>query len=200
MKGTSFAVLGAGQLLIRGGKRDASHRLTTGRADATVQPQTFTWEKLRPPVLVEEFAELDARLSALPPSSLRPRRVAEDFHVCKVASVEAVEFVVAAQTVQAIVIDERGQSAWLEHPYTSRGRTGAEALLAKLRQSPEQLRFISGSVRRSARGLLIQPVCLAFQDGDKRLAVQPWIDAAVYEVASRWKAAARGEAAGPAIR
>ena len=179
VKGTSFAALAAGQLLIRGAKRDASHRLTTGRADATVQPQTFTWDNLRPPVFVEEFAELEARLSTLPPSSLRPRRVAEDFHVCKVARVEAAEFVAAAQMVQAVVIDERGQALGLQHPYTSRGEAGADALLANLQQRPQQLRFLSGSVRRSARGLIIQPVCLVFEDDDKRMAVQPWVDAAI---------------------
>src|SRR5207248_4436459 len=78
VKGSSFAGLGAGQLLIRGGKRTAGYHLLPGRAEASVQPQAFAWESLRPPVLVEEFAELDARLSTLPPAALRPRRVAED--------------------------------------------------------------------------------------------------------------------------
>jgi len=178
VKEMSLAALAGGQLLIRGGKRDASHRLMIARANATVQPQTFTWEQLPAPVLVEEFAELDARLSALPPSALRPRRVSEDFHVCKVARVEAVQFEAATQTVQAVLFDGRGQAALLQHPYTSRGQTGAEALLAKLRQMPQHLRFVAGVVRRSARGLLLQPVCVVFQDGEKRVAVQPWIDAA----------------------
>jgi hypothetical protein len=174
----SFATTGAGQLLISGAKRDAGHRLRPGNsAKLTVQPQAFAWENLRPPVLVEEFAELDARLSALPPSSLRPRRVAEDFHVCKVARVEAADFDSATQTVQALVGDERGQHAFVLHPYTSRGQAGAEALLARLRQQPEGLRFVSGSVQRGPRGLVISPACAVFQDGDKRVAVQPWIDA-----------------------
>jgi hypothetical protein len=174
----SFASMGAGQLLISGAKRDAGHRLRPGNsAKLTVQPQAFAWENLRPPVLVEEFAELDARLSALPPSSLRPRRVAEDFHVCKVARVEAADFDAATQTVQALVADERGQQALVLHPYTTRGRAGAEALLARLRQLPQGLRFVSGPVQRSPRGLVIAPVCAVFQDGDKRVAVQPWIDA-----------------------
>src|SRR5262249_24722861 len=97
VKGNSLATLGLGQLLIRGAKRTSSCPLLPGRADASVQPQAFAWEGLRRPVLVEEFAELDARLGALPPASLRPRRVAEDFHVCTVAGAEGAQFVDATQ-------------------------------------------------------------------------------------------------------
>ena len=63
VKRTSFAALGSGQLLIRGGKRTPSFHLLPSRAEVSVQPQTFAWESLRPPVLVEDFAELDARLT-----------------------------------------------------------------------------------------------------------------------------------------
>jgi hypothetical protein len=175
-KGSSFVLLGVGQLLLRGGKRTASCQLIPGRSDASVQPQAFAWETLRPPVLVEEFAELDARLSALPPSSLRPRRVAEDFHVCAVAGAEGVHFDAATQTVQAVLVDGRGQRMRLVHPYTSRGQAGAEALLARLREKPAELRFVSGPVGRDAGGLMIEPVCLVWQDGGKRSVVQPWIE------------------------
>ncbi len=175
-KGSSFATLGAGQLLIRGGKRTASFHLIPGRSDASVQPQAFAWETLRPPVLVEEFRELDARLSTLPPSSLRPRRVAEDFHVCTVAGAESVHFDAATQTVRAVLLDGREQRMLLIHPYTSRGQAGAEALFARLGEQPGTLRFVSGPVQRGAGGLLIQPVCLVWQDGTKRTTLQPWIE------------------------
>ncbi|HEY7309153.1 MAG TPA: hypothetical protein VH643_07250 [Gemmataceae bacterium] len=195
-KGSSFAMLGAGQLLLRGGKRTASCQLIPGRSDASVQPQAFAWETLRPPVLVEEFAELDARLSTLPPSSLRPRRVAEDFHVCAVTGAEGVHFDAVTQTVQAVLVDGRGQRMRLVHPYTSRGQAGAEALLARLgdtaapergrparrtdcgrdARAPAELRFVSGPAGRDAGGLSIEPVCLVWEDGGKRIAVQPWIE------------------------
>lgn len=175
-KGSSFAMLGAGQLLIRGGKRTASFHLVPGRSEASVQPQTFAWETLRPPVLIEEFAELEARLSALPPASLRPRRIAEDFHVCAVTGAEAAHFDAAAQTVRATLLDGRGQRLMLAHPYSSRGQVGAEALLARLLSQPSQLRFVSGPVQRGVLGLMIQPVCLVWQDSDKRTALQPWIE------------------------
>jgi hypothetical protein len=177
VKGSPFAALGAGQLLIRGGKRTAGYQLLPGRADASVQPQGFAWESLRPPVLAEELSELEARLSALPPASLRPRRVAEDFHVIAVAGAEAVQFVAATQTVQAVLADARGGRALLEHPYTSRGAAGAEALLARLASDADRLRFASGPVRRGPAGLVIQPVCLVWDEGGRRTALQPWVEA-----------------------
>jgi hypothetical protein len=177
LRGTSLASLGVGQLIMNGGKRLASGKLTLGRGNlAQVQPQKFAWENLRAPALVEDFAELQARLDALPPSSLRPRRVAEDFHVCPIAAVEAVQFVVATQAIHALVRDARGVYAQLFHPYTSRGRRGAEALLAVLGNSAQQLRFVAGPVRRSPRGLIVHPVCLVFERDDQRCAVQPWIE------------------------
>src|SRR5262249_18024257 len=165
VKRTSFASLGVGQLLIRGGKRTTSFHLLPGRAEASVQPQAFAWENLRPPALVEDFAELDGRLSALPPASLRPRRVAEDFHVCPVAGVEATRFDGPTQTVQATLLDAGGRRVLLAHPFTSRGQDGAEALLALLGSAPDKLRFVSGPVRRGPTGLVIHPVCLVWQEG-----------------------------------
>jgi hypothetical protein len=165
-----------GQLLLRGGKRTPSCRLLPARAEASVQPQAFAWEGLRPPVLVEDYAELDARLSALPPASLRPRRVAEDFHVLPVAAVQEAHFDAASQTVQAVLLDAGRRRVLLQHPYTSRGQDGAEGLLALLASTPQNVRFVSGSVRRRALGLVIHPVCLVSQDGTSRTALQPWVE------------------------
>jgi hypothetical protein len=188
---SSFAALGVGQLLLRGGKRTAGCRLLPGRADAGVQPQDFAWEHLRPPAFVEEFAELEARLAALPPSALRPRRVAEDFHVCAVTGAEAGRFVSATQTVEAVLLDARGRRAALVHPFTSRGQAGAEALLAALTDRPGDLRFVSGPVRRGPGGLVVHPVCLVLQGGARRTALQPWIEQRTASAAAVTEAAGR---------
>jgi hypothetical protein len=176
VKRTSFAALGAGQLLMRGGKRTAGYRLVPTRAEVSAQPQAFAWEGLRPPALVEDFAELDARLGALPPASLRPRRVAEDFHVLPVAAAEAAHFDAATQTVRAVLRDAGGRRVRLLHPYTSRGRDGAEALLALLSAAPQTVRYVSGPVGRRAAGLTVAPVCVVWQDGAGRKALQPWVE------------------------
>jgi hypothetical protein len=180
VKGTSLAALGAGQLLIQGAKRLPSHRLLIGRGRAAVNPQSFAWEQLRAPVLAEDFDEVRARLAVLPPSALRPRRVAEDFHVVAVAAIKDFGFDTATQNVRATLVDMRDQIATLEHPFSSRGRDGAEALLQWLAKNPpESLRFIAGPARLRQRGLTFSPTALVFQDGASRQIVQPWVDRAV---------------------
>jgi len=176
---TSLASLGTKQLLIKGGRRAANYQFMPGRARATANPQAFVWEVLRAPTLAEDFTEIRARLSAQPPTCLRPRRVAALsgalFYVCPVAGVEAARFSVVDQQVQAIVRDITGEQALLIHPYTSRGREGTEALLATLTARPEALCFVAGRVRLGGGGLIIEPVSLLFQEGQSRTMLQPWV-------------------------
>jgi hypothetical protein len=179
LKGATLATLGAGQLVIQGGKRSPGNRLVVGRGRAVVNPQAFTWEQVRAPVLAEDFEELRARLSLLPPASLRPRRVAEDFHVVPVAAVEASGFDTASQAVRAILRDARGGEAMLVHPFFSRGKDGSETLLDRLGRQPESLRFVAGPARLGSIGLVISPVALVFQAGTSpREILQPWVDRA----------------------
>jgi hypothetical protein len=180
IKGANFAALGSGQLLIQGGKRSPGNRLVVGRGKAVVNPQAFTWEQVLSPVLAEDFDELRARLAMLPPASLRPRRVGEDFHVVPIAAVEASGFDAMTQAVRATIRDARGEFAELEHPSDARGREGVEAILGRLANQPDKLRFVAGRARTGPRGLLIAPMAMVFQDGPAsvREIVQPWIDRA----------------------
>lgn len=175
IKDASFTHLGSGQLITGGGRRATDHHLVLGRAKAAVSPQNFGWDSLRPPVLADGFAEVRARLAALPPAALRPRRVAEDFHVCAVTGVEAVGFRPDIQCVVAMVHDAKGGRAVLRHPYTSRGAEGAERLLARLTSAPDGIRFVAGPMRLTAEGVLIEPVAVVWE-GSTRVALQPWVD------------------------
>jgi len=180
VKDASMAVLAAGQLIMQGGRRAASGRLVIGRARAVVNPQNYAWEQLKAPVLVEDFAELSARLRLLPPSSFRPRRAAADFHVCPLEAVEGAAFNPATNSIIAEVRDRSGSSAMLSHPWTERGRIGAEALLAALASDAKPL-FIAGHVRAfgtSISSLLIHPTAVVFAGaGTARRCVMPWLDA-----------------------
>jgi hypothetical protein len=140
-----------------------------------VNPQNFSWENLRPPALAESFSEIRERLQLLPPPSLRPRRVAEDFHVCPIARVAEAAFNSATQTIEAVLEDARGEHALLRHPFTSRGSEGAERLLGSLMTSPERIRYVSGPMRLTSSGLLIEPVAVVLED-QGRSVIQPWID------------------------
>jgi hypothetical protein len=177
VRGNSFATVGIGILQMDGGKRSSRHELLPGRANAGVMVQDrFTWEEIQPPVLIEDFAEMEDRLASLPPSALRPRRVAEDFHVLRVAKAEEARFDNASHSVQALLVDRRGRKALLVHPWTTRGAAGAEALLARLTSSGEGLLFVSGLVSRAMGGVVVRPVCLVWQDQGRRSALQPWVE------------------------
>lgn len=178
VKGVHFRQLGVGQLLIQGGKRNSDHRLVLGRAKAHVNPQNFSWEKLRASLLAENFGEVQARLALLPPSALRPRRVADHLFVCPIARAEEATFDPAIQCVLARLIDASGGSAYLEHPYASRAADGTELLLGRLTTAPEAVRFVAGVMRTGGNGLTIRPTCVVFQETETRGAVQPWVDRA----------------------
>jgi hypothetical protein len=182
LAGATFAAVGAGILRLPGGKRSPRYELLPGRAQkgrpspVLLAQETLAWEEIDPPVRMDDFADLEAHLALLPPSSLRPRRVAEDFHVVKVASVEDARFDHAAQVVQAVLVDARGNRALLEHPYTSRGRAGVEVLLGRLNRGPGQPCFVAGQVSRSAGALIIRPVSLVCQEDGRRTLLQPWVE------------------------
>jgi hypothetical protein len=177
VKGASLAGLSAGQLVTQGGRRTASGRLVIGRARAVVNPQNYAWEHLKAPTLVEDFAELTARLRLLPPASFRPRREAADFHVCPLDGVDHAAFDPATNAIVAVLRDRAGAAAQLWHPWTTRGAPGAEALLAALTSGAKPL-FVAGQVRPSGPALLIRPTAVVFAgEGDSRWAVMPWLGA-----------------------
>ena len=144
-------------------------------------PQAYAWERLRAPVLAGGFAEVAARLAALPPAALRPRRLGEDLHVVAVAEVEASTFDPVEQATLARLRDADGGTAILFHPYRSSARTGTEALLSALGSG--KVLFVAGRFRLGAGEPIVEPigVVVAGEDGGRYL-VQPHIEA---EVASK---------------
>ena len=181
VQGTSLAALGAGQLLVQGARRTARGLLHVARArtGSSYSPQACAWESLRAPLLADAFAEIRSRLEAAPCASLRPRRVAEDLHVCRIAGVEEVCFDGLSQQVQATLLDESGGRAALVHPYTSRGAVGCEALLSLLQERPEAVRFVAGPVRLAHAGLVFTPLAVVYEaEPGRRAMLQPWVEPA----------------------
>ncbi|MBV9790251.1 MAG: SWIM zinc finger family protein [Chloroflexi bacterium] len=174
--GAGVAALGSGQALIKGGQRLPNARFLPARAKVNVNPQMYAWESLRPPLLAEDFAELDARIAAQPPAALRPRRLTDRLYVCAVAGARDAVFSEVDQEVRAVLVDPQGGQAILIHPYTAQGASGAEALLSLLRSRPESLRFVAGHVRRTPYGLVIAPTAVVYQQGETRRALLPWVD------------------------
>ncbi len=174
-RGMSLAEIAAGHLLIKSGKRSANRRLMLGRGSAGLHPQEFSWEELRPPLLVDEFSAIDSLQRLLPPVSLRPRRITEGLHVLPIASVTEPRFEPAQQMVKATLLDVRGSAIELQHRYTSRGQAGCEALLRALQMAPERVRFVAGRIGSEGRQAKISPTCLVFETPQGRVGLQPWI-------------------------
>jgi len=177
-KGMSLAAIGSSNLVVQGAKRTPNRRLVLGRRPAVLHSQSYAWEKLRPPVLVDDFAALDAQRATLPPTALRPRRVTEDLYVLEVAQAVDVAYDPVSQTVQATLFDAQGSRSQLRHPYTSGGEAGFEALLTVLGalDASRRIKYVAGRVRRSGAGLVIAPTCLVFQTPQGRMGLQPWVD------------------------
>lgn len=176
IKNTSLGSIGSKQLLVTGGKRTAGYTYKPGRANASINPQTFNWDSLHAPILADGFEEILARASAQPPATLRPRRPGEDFYVCALKGVQTVRFDNASQTVQALLIDSEDKLAMMVHPYTSRGAEGVENLLWWLNNHPDEILYVSGKFKPGHIGLVIHPISLIFEGQGHRHMVQPWID------------------------
>jgi hypothetical protein len=175
IKQTSMEQLGAGQLLIKGGKRSPDFQLLPRRSQLIINPQTFQWESLRAPLLVENYAELQAHLSLLPPSSLSPRRQTEALQVLVVHQVKSVKFCAVEQAVIATIVDLVGHEAILFFPYHQRAHSGVDALLANL--TTLHPIFVTGIVRLKLNQIVITPISIVFQSNDTRILLQPWIHA-----------------------
>lgn len=186
VRDASIALLSSGQLVTQGGRRTASGRLILGRARASVSPQNYQWQHLKPPVLVEDYHELATRLQLLPPASFRPRQAAADFHVCPINEVELARFDASRNQIVAILRDQNGSNMLLTHPWTERGQAGAEALLDAL--SSRKAIYVAGHVRTSGTGLTIRPTMVVFEKDDVRTSILPWLDPPTSENETRYHA------------
>jgi hypothetical protein len=183
-KSVTLEQLGGGNLLIQGAKRTINGELTARRARLSLSPQSFEWEKLRPPVLVESFEELRAHRDAQPPALLSPRRLAEDMHVCPVARVENLLLHSANRLLSAMLVDASGETLMLIHPFYSRARSGFSMLAEVLQR--ETIRYVSGRVRQTALGLAMEPAAVVFEKDGPREMLQPWIATDLSSGGAEW--------------
>lgn len=177
MHGVSLARIASSQLLLKFGKRTPSGQLILPRTktNITVNPQSFQWEQLKPPLAVEDLSQLRAWLETLPPSCLRPRRRVENLHVVAVEHLDDVRFDAQAQKLTARIRDAHGKHAILEHPFLSRGLAGFNELAATLEKQGHHVRFVCGHVSSSPRSLVLRPVSIIIDDTQRRFVTQPWV-------------------------
>jgi hypothetical protein len=173
LKQTSMEQIGAGQLILKSAKRSPNFQLLPGRSQIIINPQTFQWESLREPLLIEDFSELQGLLKLRPPRSLSPRRHTETLQVFAVHCVKSAQFCAVEQAVIADIEDREGNKVKMYFPYTNRAHLGTEALLTGLTQM--HLLFIAGNVQLKSNQIFIVPISLVFLSKEHKIFLQPWI-------------------------
>ncbi len=175
-KAIGIAQVAKGQFVIKGGSLSSSRKYNPGRAKLEFHYQAYKWEHLRPPLLVDTFEELRSLLSSQFPSYLNSRYSGRNFFVCTVNGAHQAKFNQAEQTIEAVLMDTKGDTADLIFPFLTTCADGADSLLHHLRQAGDAVRFVAGHVHMGRTRLSVIPVSVIFDDGTKRTMAQPWVD------------------------
>ncbi|MFY0567728.1 hypothetical protein ACN28E_28410 [Archangium lansingense] len=162
--GTTLEALGRGQVVTSGATRQPDRLVvfsTRGLQRISVTPQSGDWSLLPAPLLVKDVSVLEAILRARPPRFLRPRQLAENVHAFAVSRVVDVTYAPGAQMVRAELEDAGGHTFFVELSHRRVAPGALDALAEGLGGKRGQLRYLSGEVRRSARGLIVEPLALS---------------------------------------
>ena len=175
--GATLEALARGQVVTSGATRQPDRLVvfsTRGLQRTSVTPQSGDWSLLPPPLLVKDVSALEAALRARPPRFLRPRQLAENVHAFEVSRVVDVAYAPGAQLVRAELEDAGGHGFFVELSHRRVAPGALDALAEGLGGRPGRLRYLSGEVRRSARGLVVEPLALSCEGaGVVVLDVQP---------------------------
>ncbi|GAB7049150.1 hypothetical protein [Catenuloplanes indicus] len=162
--GVTIGALAGGNVVSESAVRSASRvvRLATGRlAKTSASPSRGTWEQLPGGLFVDSYDDLRGRLEVLPPRPVRPRVEAELVRALAVAEVRHVVYSPGQQRLEALVADASGAVARIVAHHTSAAPGRLDALAAALTGDHGPVRAVSGSVRRSAGGLVVDPLAVA---------------------------------------
>ncbi|MEU0567188.1 hypothetical protein ABZ297_17620 [Nonomuraea sp. NPDC005983] len=161
---STLGALATGNLVTESAVRSASRtvRLATGRiSKTTVSPSRGDWGELPTSLVVTDFAALSRELDALTLRPIRPRVEAELVRVVAVARVEGVTYAPGDQRLDAVIVDQAGNTATVRVTHTGAAPGRLDSLAAVLAGEEGELRFVSGVVGRTAGGVVIEPVGLA---------------------------------------
>jgi hypothetical protein len=162
--GATIAALAAGHVVTESAYRGASRtlRLATGRvARTTVTPAGGAYDDLPDTLLVRDVAATAEQLAQLPPRLVRPRVEAEFVRAVAVAEVVSVGYRPGAQRLDAVVADASGATALVRLRHEAAAPAALEALADALAAGP---RFLTGFLRRSRGGLVIEPLAVVVGD------------------------------------
>lgn len=111
--------------------------------------------------MVRDFAAAAREWDALPPRVVRPRVAAELVRVVRVAGVERIAYHPGAQRLDAVVVDGSGVTASISATH----RAHCPAALDALARALPRATHVSGEIRRSRGGLVVDPIAVLTPDG-----------------------------------
>ncbi|GAA2492884.1 hypothetical protein [Winogradskya humida] len=163
--GVTIGALAGGAVVTESAARSASRavRLGTRRLSRTeAMVSRGSWQDLPRALIADDLTALAAELNALPPRPIRARVQAELVRVIPVAEVRSVSYSPGAQRLDAVIADATGATAVVSATYASCAPGRLDSMAEVLRG---EVRFVSGTVRRSGGGVLIEPIGFAVQGG-----------------------------------
>ena len=158
-----MGTLSSGQVVTQVARRRANRLLTigTGKSRTSVTPQSGDWNSLIPePIRVRDLGTLIEGWEARPPRLVRPRVLAENVHVFEVLELLAQCWSPSRQVLSAVVGVEGGELL-VELPW----RSVTPGAVSSLSQALPRARWVSGELRREARGFVLRPLALATGEG-----------------------------------
>ncbi|WP_033339361.1 hypothetical protein [Catenuloplanes japonicus] len=162
--GVTIGGLAGGNVITESAVRSASRvvRLATGRlAKTSASPSRGTWDQLPAGLFVDSYDAERRRLEVLPPRPVRPRVEAELVRALAVAEVHTVIYSPGQQRLDAQVADASGTLATITAHHTPAAPGRLDALAAALTGAHGTVRLVSGTVRRAAGGLVVDPLAVA---------------------------------------
>ncbi len=164
--GSPLRALAAANVVSEHTSRSAGRAVSIGRgriAATSVTPVGTAWADLPDSLLVRDLAEHLRPWADRPPQLVRPRVEAEAVRVLAVDAVEHVGYDPAAQLLEALVRDPSGHPVLVRAGYNPYCPGGLDALAAAL--GADGVRFVSGSLRREAGRVVLDPLAVLGEGG-----------------------------------
>ncbi|MEU7955092.1 hypothetical protein AB0B62_28275 [Micromonospora chalcea] len=161
--GATLGALAGGNVVSESAVRSAAHQLrfAAGRlARTTVTPGAGDWSGLPPGLLARDPDALAAELAGRPPRLLRPRTAAESVRVLALGEVRAIGYAAGEQRLHATVTGADGGTATVTATHHAAAPGALDALAAALDGTHGPPRYVSGTVRRGADGLVVEPLAV----------------------------------------
>jgi hypothetical protein len=163
----TLSALAKGKVVTQSAQRRANRLLVLKRgaiARTSVAPSEHKWDELPEPLRVTDVEALSRELAERPPRFLRPKLLADNLRVIAIGRIGDVAYAPGEQHLSAVAMDPQDQPFLLRLVHKA-AAPGALDLLAHVLSGDEGApRYVSGTVRRTAQGILVTPIAVLADD------------------------------------